>query len=295
MKNRKKIMIASFALAAALRAAAGTIFAWFIKPQSSVVVVTGDARLQASGYYAVVSTEESAVPEYRPLDKTSLTKITDLDQNHYIAFLFDVTNQTETDVNLSLRLGEFSEYIFSLFSDYRAECGEQSSAAFTPSETLLNNAMALAAAHTAKFTLSFDDFNYRYADVTEQTDVALSTDGYLWRYAFSEKVAENIPLAPQQSLSLCFSMVIRQSMEAIDAYRGWLCGTASQTGYGQSRCANLGYTKTFDALTENERAIVDAYLAFFMQCEIDALNADDLTNAQFNLDIDYFEFIGENA
>ena len=155
--------------------------------------------------------------------------------------------------------------------------------------------MALAAAHTAKFTLSFDDFNYRYADVTEQTDVALSTDGYLWRYAFSEKVAENIPLAPQQSLSLCFSMVIRQSMEAIDAYRGWLCGTASQTGYGQSRCANLGYTKTFDALTENERAIVDAYLAFFMQCEIDALNADDLTNAQFNLDIDYFEFIGENA
>lgn len=77
MKNRKKIMIASFALAAALLAAAGTIFAWFIKPQSSVVVVTGDARLQASGYYAVVSTEESAVPEYRPLDKTSLTKITD--------------------------------------------------------------------------------------------------------------------------------------------------------------------------------------------------------------------------
>lgn len=120
MKNRKKILIASFALAAALLAAAGTIFAWFIKPQSSVVVVTGDARLQASGYYAVVSTEESAVPEYRPLDKTSLTKITDLDQNHYIAFRFDVTNQTETDVNLSLRLGEFSEYIFSLFSDYRA-------------------------------------------------------------------------------------------------------------------------------------------------------------------------------
>ena len=100
MKNRKKILIASFALAAALLAAAGTIFAWFIKPQSSVVVVTGDARLQASGYYAVVSTEESAVPEYRPLDKTSLTKITDLDQNHYIAFRFDVTNQTETDVNL---------------------------------------------------------------------------------------------------------------------------------------------------------------------------------------------------
>lgn len=84
------------------------------------------------------------------------------------------------------------------------ECGEQSSAAFTPSETLLNNAMALAAAHTAKFTLSFDDFNYRYADVTEQTDVALSTDGYLWRYAFSEKVAENIPLAPQQSFRYTF-------------------------------------------------------------------------------------------
>ena len=65
MKNRKKILIASFALAATLLASAGTIFAWFIKPQSSVVVVTGDARLQASGYYAVVSTEESAVPEYR--------------------------------------------------------------------------------------------------------------------------------------------------------------------------------------------------------------------------------------
>ena len=115
MKNRKKILIASFALAAALLAAVGAVFAWFIKPQSSVVVVTGDARLQASGYYAVVSTEESAVPEYRPLDKTSLTKITDLDQNHYIAFRFDVTNQTETDVNLSLRLGElYFQFVFRL-------------------------------------------------------------------------------------------------------------------------------------------------------------------------------------
>jgi hypothetical protein len=281
-KNKKIIVIVAVAICAVV-AVTGVAYAWFVTYKTGAYLITGDTKISVNGFYQIADPTDELT--YRDT-LLSVNPSNDLSPNQFIAYKFEIKNETAHQCTVSLGFGDFSEYIFDNFTAYRAEYG-----ALT--ENTENTIQSSAESNAAKLTLQIEDC-YCVSNGSAVRLAEDATDKYLWKYSCGEKFLSDIPLAASASVTVYFKISNKQSSTSVSEYKDWLCGTAENVGYGQTRCANiLGYS--YSALPSDDKAITDDYLAYFCRKEFDTFNSDNNTFSSLDIHLNYFEFVADSV
>ena len=316
MMKKSKLFIISTSILAVILAVAVPIFAWFVSYRTSIFLVTGDIEIQVAGWFQVAPADAvtdgvlggwddplRAEPllsfEALASKMEDYNEAMDVESNQIVAFKFEVVNKSEKDALLSMRFSDLSKNIFENFKEYYTKNGVVS----PELKTKIDDA---AQANTAKLAFFID--NLYYEDSAGTITKIVAPDNDLWKYLAGQNIFEEVPLLgfeyilgvkTEKPINLYFMLSKTQSTMSIDEYRKWLCGDSSDPsnivlGFGQEVCAKtLGYF--WEALPLADKALVDGYLSYFFDSEIRSINPDDADLSILNLDIKYFEFIGENV
>lgn len=275
---------------------AGAVFAWLTYYQNTIVIYSGDVKITVVGSYDIYTIGQT--PSY-DTQLTSANVFNDLEADEMIAYKFVITNQTNYPAVLSLAFSNFCNSMFDQFDAFRNYYNSYNTANGTfpaqanYSTTLVTDITNLAIENTAKLTLLIQDAYYT-SSTGSGTVTIPDADRYLWKYATGERYFENIPLAANETISLYFTLNNMQSSAFIRSYEEWLCGDGTTPSYAQEYLANyLGYT--YAALPSAEATIINDYIGYFFDKELQAANPGEADSSILKLDIDYMEFIAEST
>lgn len=291
----KRNLLVIFLIVCLLACTTGGVYAWIIYSQRSITVYTGQVKINVSGYYDIINDEDT--PEYDTA-LTSLNNFNDLAANDMIALKFVVTNQSDYPTVLSIAFSDFFESAISEFMTFHSFCETYySSNNALPEVSAYNSSFvtamtALTEKNTAKLTLVIENASY----VTQggvATQIA-DADRYLWQYATGNSFLSNIPISAGEYVTVYFTLRNMQSSEFIRSYEEWLCGDGVTPSYAQELCANL-LDSDYASLSANNKAIVNAYLGYFFDKELEAANPGESEFSILKWEIKYFEFIGEST
>ncbi len=294
-------------------------FAWFTSSKKSAnLEISGDADISVQGYilkyYQSDTVEEDrflSENDRYPIDFNTSETLTgnsgaldNLDNKNYLKFVFIITNNNlNYDCNLSMRLSNFSNYIFSYYDDYVTEYNSVNNNrgdSFSKKDGVAD----VAHQYNAKFSLYFSDIEYcvgndydpsetnTFSKGTTMTSITQEKDPFLWNYSSGDRIINsNDVLIPKNNcITLTFKIKTQQSNESITNYRSWVV-----SNYGREYLAINKYDNSYDNLTTQQKNYITDYLNYFVDSEIKTIFTESTTVMQeTKLLIDYFEFIGES-
>lgn len=235
MKRKSILLIASIIVLASV-IVAGATFAWFAYFRTSMIVVSGDAKISVSGWYQLVP--DIAELNWTPGgDEDNNSKADELVSNligdnvvdgmsagQFLAFKFKINNESDRDARLSLRLSDMTSYIYKDIKKFIDVDVSAATGATEEEKKLKEKELRLASQHiedgqsktletliddsaasnTAKLMFIFDNIYYENVEGGVVTTTHLdgsSQDMYLWKYANGQRFIgyedENDPLRPK--------------------------------------------------------------------------------------------------
>lgn len=286
--KRNSIIISISALVLALIVAGVAIFAWFDSLYTSFVSVVGDTRISVSGEYAVAVSSEPS-PEYHALNGVENVSL-DIDPSQEVLFKFTVTNLSERDATLAVRMNNLSECIFTNFLAYYSG---------NTSVNLYDNALQNNLKLSYRISQAYYEILNKDTGLPDKTDITLEKE-YIWEYSAGQRFIEDVLLpaktkSGETPVTLYFRFVSSQSTYALADYVAWLCGAegATSPSFGQTECAKM-LNSTYAALSDSQKTVVNNYLAAFHAQELRSLSPESGVPILY-LKMDYLEFIGENV
>ena len=239
-----------------------------------------------------------------------------IEANDYIAFKFRVVNKSDRNAVLSTLFSDFSGNIFENFMDVRTFMSGKSGTvedelhALLPTAAPRSNIEESAIKNTAKLALIVDRAcytDYSTAPDGEITSIPSSAPRYLWEYSsgltsysaggkYLDGISVPAKVAPDaegKAVNVYFLFAKNFNAAATENYKNWVKGP-----YGQDRCAQMLGFASYGNLTAANKSLVDGYLAYFCEREsrLAGGGSDDITIIPpLYLELDYFEFLGENA
>lgn len=265
-----------------------TTYAWYIEKSNVGYIVSSNVDLNVNGYYSYTDSNNTAKHEWTSLNeqKTSIQ----IEFDYSLNFAFVVTNNSDKDIDLSLRFSDFSSYIFTSFG------GTES-----VSDTTKNNINN----YNTKFFLYIDSFKTKDVDAStyqpssynpddkDLTDINLNQDSnyecldetnFLWRYSYNNMVNKN-KIILEKNKSKVIYLILKNSQSQVSLkqdYTNWLYS------YG------LNYIKNNTSYTNEDT--MKKYLEAYYYLERLSLYEDKEGASVLKdtkLCIDYFEFIAD--
>lgn len=287
MENKKIYLIISISILSILLISLAVTFAWFLPKTNTSIIQSGDIEVDIKGYVNQTEGEEKSNCEGYPkkLSNDESIKINFEFFDNILTFAFVIENKSKVDVDLELKLSDFSKYIFESYAN-------------EVSETLKKEALK----YNSKFFLYFDkakivDGN----DIAEETNINFNnitndrkendlnfvlpsfkcddSTSYLWKYSYNNTFLK-FNISAGKVVTVYFSLKNSQSSVSIkNDYLNWL------NDYG------VNYIK--DIKNVEDEVLIKKFLQSYYEEEVSTLLNDGnemiLPNTNFNLD--YFEFV----
>lgn len=332
--SRKKSLIIASALLLVSVIIAGAIFAWVVQYRRSIMVVSGDAKISVEGWYDLVSdVNQREFTDDKKLSAYSPNLFQDLPMNQFIAYKFQVTNLDKRNATLSMRLSNMFDYIFSSLKAYVDKGGNMTQVEENDFYALaeknngrlsfimddlyyeyeyVQDGQTIVSAPNHLYDQNDPDDNSLYLWKLSRGEKFIGTDGNSMLPSVPSILLPGVAKAGETEIktkvNIYMILTSKLSTAAIESYRKWLLGDSITTGAGQEYSANLlknenGNGFTWAKLTDgslsapysNYADYINSYLEKFVANEVQSImpqHTDEAT--QFNLNLDYFEFIGEN-
>lgn len=280
-----------------------TAFAWFVGKSNVAYVVPTNVNLDIKGYYSYTDSNNVPKKEWTNLSETK-TEIT-IEFDYTINFAFVLTNKSDTDVDFSLRLSDFSSYIFEGFN-YSSEVS-------TETKNKINDTNSKFFLYIDKFKINSNNISdtfkpekYDPNEIANYDDITLSTDSnytysdstpFLWKYGYNNRLnSEAIKIKQGKSCVIYMTLKNSQNQTSLNEdYPTWLYS------YGGNYIKSIknGYaTTSSDEVTLDSTSYTDEtvkkYLKNYYALEKESLfdiNTGDTKPT--TLCFDYFEFISD--
>ena len=266
-----------------------TSYAWYIDKSNVGYIKSSNVDLSVNGYYSYTDSYNNVKQEWTSLndEKNSIS----IEFDYSLNFAFVITNNSDKDIDLSLRFSDFSSYIFTSFTG--------TSTVSDTTKSNLNN-------YNTKFFLYIDSLKFKDSGVTSSyipntydatsdtlTDIELNQDSnytcqdstnFLWRYGYNNMVNKNkINFTKRQSKVIYLVLKNSQSQVSLKQdYTNWLYS------YGKN------YIKNNTSNTDEK--VMQSYLESYYDLERQSLYEDKDGASVLKptkLCIDYFEFIAD--
>lgn len=265
-----------------------TSYAWYISKSNVGYIVSSNVDLFVNGYYSYTDTYNNEKQVWTNLNEEKQEISIEFDYS--LNFAFVITNNSDKDIDLSLRLSDFSSYIFTSFDG---------------TNTVSDSTKKNLENHNTKFFLYIDSLKIKDKvestykpdtyDPTDETltDIELNQDSnyecndktnFLWRYSYNNMINKNkINFKKGESKVIYLVLKNRQSQESLQDYTNWLYS------YG------INYIKN-NTIYSDEDAMKSYFEAYY-KCERESLYYQDESGQSVLKDtklcIDYFEFIAD--
>lgn len=265
-----------------------TSYAWYISKSNVGYIVSSNVDLFVNGYYSYTDTYNNEKQVWTNLNEEKQDISIEFDYS--LNFAFVISNNSDKDIDLSLRLSDFSSYIFTSFDG---------------TNTVSDSTKKNLENHNTKFFLYIDSLKIKDKvestykpdtyDPTDKTltDIELNQDSnyecndktnFLWRYSYNNMINKNkINFAKGESKVIYLVLKNRQSQESLQDYTNWLYS------YG------INYIKN-NTIYSDEDAMKSYFEAYY-KCERESLYYQDESGQSVLKDtklcIDYFEFIAD--
>lgn len=265
-----------------------TSYAWYISKSNVGYIVSSNLDLFVNGYYSYTDTYNNEKQVWTNLNEEKQEISIEFDYS--LNFAFVITNNSDKDIDLSLRLSDFSSYIFTSFDG---------------TNTVSDSTKKNLENHNTKFFLYIDSLKIKDKvestykpdtyDPTDETltDIELNQDSnyecndktnFLWRYSYNNMINKNkIKFAKGESKVIYLVLKNRQSQESLQDYTNWLYS------YG------INYIKNNTIYSDEEA--MKSYFEAYYKCERESLYYQDESGQSVLKDtklcIDYFEFIAD--
>lgn len=265
-----------------------TSYAWYISKSNVGYIVSSNVDLFVNGYYSYTDTYNNEKQVWTNLNEEKQDISIEFDYS--LNFAFVITNNSDKDIDLSLRLSDFSSYIFTSFDG---------------TNTVSDSTKKNLENHNTKFFLYIDSLKIKDKvestykpdtyDPTDKTltDIELNQDSnyecndktnFLWRYSYNNMINKNkINFKKGESKVIYLVLKNRQSQESLQDYTNWLYS------YG------INYIKN-NTIYSDEDAMKSYFEAYY-KCERESLYYQDESGQSVLKDtklcIDYFEFIAD--
>ena len=265
-----------------------TSYAWYISKSNVGYIVSSNVDLFVNGYYSYTDTYNNEKQVWTNLNEEKQEISIEFDYS--LNFAFVITNNSDKDIDLSLRLSDFSSYIFTSFDG---------------TNTVSDSTKKNLENHNTKFFLYIDSLKIKDKvestykpdtyDPTDKTltDIELNQDSnyecndntnFLWRYSYNNMINKNkIKFAKGESKVIYLVLKNRQSQESLQDYTNWLYS------YG------INYIKNNTIYIDEDA--MKSYFEAYYKCERESLYYQDESGQSVLKDtklcIDYFEFIAD--
>lgn len=266
-----------------------TSYAWYIDKSNVGYIVSSNVDLSVNGYYSYTDSYNNVKQEWASLNEEKQSIQIEFDYS--LNFAFVITNNSDKDIDLSLRFSDFSSYIFTSFAG--------TSDVSNSTKSNLNN-------YNTKFFLYIDSLKIKDSGVTSAykpntydatsdalTNIELNQDSnyectdttnFLWRYGYNNMVnKDKINFTKGQSKVIYLVLKNSQSQVSLKQdYTNWLYS------YGKD------YIKNNTTYTDEE--VMQSYLKAYYNLERKSLYEDKDGASVLKptkLCIDYFEFIAD--
>lgn len=265
-----------------------TSYAWYISKSNVGYIVSSNVDLFVNGYYSYTDTYNNEKQVWTNLNEEKQEISIEFDYS--LNFAFVITNNSDKDIDLSLRLSDFSSYIFTSFDG---------------TNTVSDSTKKNLENHNTKFFLYIDSLKIKDKvestykpdtyDPTDETltDIELNQDSnyecndntnFLWRYSYNNMINKNkIKFAKGESKVIYLVLKNRQSQESLQDYTNWLYS------YG------INYIKNNTIYIDEDA--MKSYFEAYYKCERESLYYQDESGQSVLKDtklcIDYFEFIAD--
>lgn len=279
-----------------------TAFAWFIGKSNVAYVVPTNVNLDIKGYYSYTDSNNVAKQEWTDLNETK-TSIT-IEFDHTINFAFVLTNSSDTDVDFSLRLSDFSSYIFEGFN-YSSEVSDDTKEKITKNNSKFFLYIDKFKINSDNVSSTFKPEKYDPKEIEAYTNITLSTDSdntysdstpFLWKYGYNNKLNKD-SITINQGTSCVIYMTLKNSQNQTslnEDYPSWLYSY----GANYIKASKSGYQETSDEATSEGQSYtsktIEDYLKAYYVLERKSLY--DENSGSMNpttLCFDYFEFISD--
>lgn len=280
-----------------------TAFAWFVGKSNVAYVVPTNVNLNIKGYYSYTDSNNVPKKEWTNLSETK-TEIT-IEFDYTINFAFVLTNKSDTDVDFSLRLSDFSSYIFEGFN-YSSEVSTETKNKITETNSKFFLYIDKFKINNNDVSSDFKPEKYDPDEIVNYADITLSTDSnytysdstpFLWKYGYNNKLnSEAIKIKQGTSCVIYMTLKNSQNQTSLNEdYPTWLYS------YGGNYIKNTksGYaTTSSDEVTLDSTSYTDEtvkqYLENYYALEKESLfNKDTGATNPTTLCFDYFEFISD--
>ena len=265
-----------------------TSYAWYISKSNVGYIVSSNVDLFVNGYYSYTDTYNNEKQVWTNLNEEKQEISIEFDYS--LNFAFVITNNSDKDIDLSLRLSDFSSYIFTSFDG---------------TNTVSDSTKKNLENHNTKFFLYIDSLKIKDKvestykpdtyDPTDETltDIELNQDSnyecndntnFLWRYSYNNMINKNkIKFAKGESKVIYLVLKNRQSQESLQDYTNWLYS------YG------INYIKNNTIYIDEDA--MKSYFEAYYKCERESLYYQDESGQSVLKDtklcIDNFEFIAD--
>lgn len=266
-----------------------TSYAWYIDKSNVGYIKSSNVDLSVNGYYSYTDSYNNVKQEWTSLNEEK--ESIQIEFDYSLNFAFVITNNSDKDIDLSLRFSDFSSYIFTSFTG--------TSDVSDSTKSNLNN-------YNTKFFLYIDSLKIKDSGVTSEykpntydatsdtlTNIELNQDSnytcsddtnFLWRYGYNNMVnKDKINFAKGESKVIYLVLKNSQSQVSLKQdYTNWLYS------YG------VNYIKNNTNYTNEE--VMQSYLKAYYNLERKSLYEDKDGASVLKptkLCIDYFEFIAD--
>ncbi len=266
-----------------------TTYAWFIAKSNVGYIVATDINLNVDGYYITTNTNgEATEDKWKSLnDKSNPISI---QFDNIIHFAFVVTNNSDTSVDMNIKLSDFSSYIFDSIENHTDDYGVSTND--KDSITKYNSKFFLAidsltiknCANSYSPTLEEKSTDLTTLDIYEDTTYTYSDSTYfLWKYSYRNQILkDNVSISKGQSKIIYLTLKNNQSAISLqNDYPAWL--KAKGATYVEAN-----YDNKYDSTN------IETYFTNYYYAEKETLYEDSAdvgtTLKDTTICIDYFEF-----
>ncbi len=273
-------------------------YAWYIDKSNMGYITSSNIDLDITGYYSYTDTNNNIKQEWTNLSETKTSIQIEFDYS--LNFGFVVTNNSDKDIDLSLKFSDFSSCIFNSF---------KGNASITSDEKEKQNIIKEIEKYNSKFFLYIDSFKMlEDSDLTKDykpntydsssdklNDVKLNIDDhytclddtcFLWQFSYNNVInKEKINIEKGKTKVIYLTFKTSQSQVSLkEDYTNWLYT------YGVS------YIKNNTEYSSSKENVIKSYLRAYYNLERESLYEDKDGASVLRptkLCIDHFEFISD--
>lgn len=263
-----------------------TTYAWYIGKSNIAYVKPTNLDLDINGFYSYTDNNNEAKQEWTSLNETKSTITIEFD--YTLNFAFVITNTSDTDIDFSMRLSDFSSYAFDAFSDSEEVASDTknkiekyNSKFFLYVEKYKVNSEGVTSDYKPTKYNSEEIDNYTSIDLSSDSNYTfLDSTNFLWKYGYNKTLNKDaIFISKGSSIVIYLTLKSAQSQTSLNEdYTNWLYD------YGKKYIISLNSTYSKDTIKK--------YLENYYSAERSSLYDEETQSLKpTTLCLEYFEFI----